>query len=295
MVDNGNKRAKQVLDLVHRLDKVIATILICNNLVNTAIAAIGAVVFVQWFGEKWGLFFSTVAMTLLILIFGEITPKIYAAEHAEKISMLFVWPVKISIAVINPLANFLTSISTLLLRLVGRTKPKSRSLLVTEEEIKMLVKIGKETGLYEEEERRMLERIFHFDDITVSEVMKPLDQIIMVEKNTSQETLLETFLEKGHSRIPIYEGRKENIVGIFYVEGLLYQIQNPDLFQLEDLTFDPYFVDETMKINHLMREFQKRKVQIAIVQKEGKALGLVTLEDLIEEIVGEIEEKSPLS
>jgi CBS domain containing-hemolysin-like protein len=117
----------------------------------------------------------------------------------------------------------------------------------------------------------------------------------MVEKNTSQETLLETFLEKGHSRIPIYEGRKENIVGIFYVEGLLYQIQNPDLFQLEDLTFDPYFVDETMKINHLMREFQKRKVQIAIVQKEGKALGLVTLEDLIEEIVGEIEEKSPLS
>jgi len=293
MMEKNVKGAKSAWDLIHRMDQLITTILICNNLVNTAIAAIGAVIFVRLFGEKWGIMLSTIAITLALLVFCEITPKIYATYHAERITTLVAYFMRFMIFIFRPIAYQLTKFSNLLIRLTGG-KPGNRSPLVTEEEIKLMVKMGREAGLYEEQEKKMLDRIFHFDEIIVKDVMVPIEKVVMVSANETREKYIDTFLEKGHSRLPIYEKDRENVVAIFYVEGLLYLIQNPNLFQFDDLTTEPYFVSGEMKINHLLKEFQKRKLQIAIVQKDGKAIGLVTLEDLIEEIVGEIEEQNPI-
>jgi putative hemolysin len=154
-----------------------------------------------------------------------------------------------------------------------------------------MIEIGKEEGVLSDEERKMLHRIFEFGDTKVSEVMVPIDKIISVNINADSEELLKIFVEEGHARLPVYNGPKENIAGIIYARDLLYILRDKGLFLLQDLLHEPYFVVSSMRVNELLRQFQIDKIQIAIVADEHKrALGLVTLEDLIEEIIGEIDE-----
>jgi CBS domain containing-hemolysin-like protein len=155
-----------------------------------------------------------------------------------------------------------------------------------------MIEVGKEEGVLTDEERKMLYRIFEFGDTMVLQVMKKKEDITAVDVNASQEELLNKCLEEGHSRIPIYEGSIDNIVGIVYARDILYIMRNQQLFIMRDLIESPYFVEPTKRVNELLREFQLKKIQIAIViDKDRKTQGLVTLEDLIEEIVGEIEEE----
>lgn len=286
--------AEHVYHLISHMDELITTILVCNNLVNTAIVAIATTIFVRYLGPEWGILASTVVVTVVLLIFCETTPKIFSTQHQELVAFGFRHMMSFCIVVFKPVVGVSTRISRGLIRLFGG-HPRRRAPLVTEEEIKMMVRMGKEEGTFTDDERKMLEKIFHFDEIDVFEVMTPFDKMVAIDVNIDEGTLADLLMEKGHNRIPVYDKDPQNIIGILYVHDLLYMIKNKELFRLEDLLSAPYYVPPEKKVSVLLKEFQQKKIQIGIVRaKTGRILGLVTLEDLIEEIVGEIEEVTPL-
>lgn len=283
--------AQRVYRLISRMDKLIASILVGNNLVNTAIAAIATAVLTQLFGPGRGLLYATLLITVVLVIFGDLIPKVLATNNPERVAFWGRHLISMLIWILSPLTNLLTAFSDFFIKLMGGN-PHYRSPLVTEEEIKMMINIGKEEGFYGDHERKMLERIFHFDEIEVIDVMTPIEDMTAVALDSPSAEVERVMMEEGHNRIPVYKGDKTNIVGIIYVRDLLYLFKDSSLIQLHDLLSAPFFVTPKQKVAELLREFQKQKIQIAIVRdpKTQKALGLVTLEDCVEEIVGEIEE-----
>ena len=291
MLQKGIKRAHSIQRLVTKLDKVIAAILIGNNIVNIAVSSIVTGIFVQIYGYRWGVVISTFVTTLFLLIFCEVTPKILSAKHTEKMALFTAPLMEAVIAIFKPLIIFFIAISNFILKVFG-IGPVKKSPLITEEELKTMIEMGQEEGVLSEEERKMLHRIFEFGDTRLIDVMVPKDKIVAVNINTTSDDLLNIFVEEGHARLPVYSGGPDNIVGIVYAHDLLYILREKGLFLLQDLLHDACFVSSTTRVNDLLKRFQAEKMQIAIiVDKDKKALGLVTLEDLIEEIVGEIEEE----
>ena len=291
MIAKGIKRAQHIQRLVNNLDKFIVAILVGNNFVNIAISAIVTGIFVSIFGYRWGILIATFATTFFVLIFCEITPKIIAIKHTEKVALftspLMEWFVKLFSLVIR----FFMGISNTILKLL-RVKAAKKSPLITEEELRLMIEIGKEEGILSDEERGLLNRIFEFGDTQVNKAMIPKEEIVSATKEATPEQLLNIFVEEGYARLPIYEGSLDNIIGIIYARDILYMLRDKGLFILQDLVHRAYYVPATMRVNELLRKFQAEKIQIAIVVDENKkTLGLVTMEDLIEEIVGEIEEK----
>jgi len=291
MVQKGVKGAASIHRLVVKLDKVIAAILIGNNIVNIAVSSIVTGIFVQIYGYRWGVVASTFITTLVLLIFCEVTPKILAAKHTEKVAILTAPVMEIILVIFKPLIAFFIGISNFILKIFGLDVSK-RSPLITEEELKTMIEMGQEEGVLTQDQRKMLHRIFEFGDTKLMSIMVPKEKIIAVDINTTSDDLLNIFVEEGHARLPVYKGSKDNIVGIVYAQDLLYLLREKGLFFLQDLLHDVCFVSSTTRVNDLLKRFQMEKMQIAIiVDKDKKPLGLVTLEDLIEEIVGEIEEK----
>ncbi len=291
MIAKGIKRAQNIQRVVTKLDKVIAAILIGNNLVNIAISAIVTGIFVRFLGYEWGIVAATLITTFLLLVLCEITPKILATKHSEKVA-LFISPLmEVFIKIFNPFIVFFIGISNFILKIFG-VKPARRSPLITEEELRTMIEMGKEEGVLSDEERKMLHRIFEFGDTKVVDVMVPKEKIIAVNINTTSDQLLNIFVEEGHARLPVYNGTLDNIMGIIYARDLLYILRDKGLFLLQDLIHPAYYVPDRMRVNELLMEFQNKKIQIAIVVDERKKTrGLVTLEDLLEEIVGEIDEE----
>lgn len=291
MLQQKIKHAQSVGRLVAKLDKVIAAILIGNNLVNIAVSSIVTGIFVQLYGYRWGVVVSTFATTLFLLIFCEVTPKILAAKHAEKVSLTTAPLMELVLIILKPFVLFLIGISNFILK-IFRVGPVKRSPLITVEELKTMIEMGQEEGVLTDQERKMFHRIFEFGDTKLTDVMVPKDKIISVDINTNSDNLLNIFVEEGHARLPVYSQEKDNIVGIVYARDLLYILREKGLFLLPDLLHSVCFVTGSMRVSELLRKFQAEKIQIAIiVDKHKLALGLVTLEDLLEEIVGEIEEK----
>lgn len=291
MLAKGVRRAKRVQQLIVKLDKLIAAILIGNNFVNIAISAIVTALFVQIFGYRWGMIAATFATTIFVLVFCEITPKILATKYAEKIALICAPVMEVLVKILHPLILVFTAVTNLILKVFGVAAPK-RSPLVTEEELRTMIEVGREEGFLSEEERKMLHRIFEFGDTKVSDVMVPRDSIVAINAKASPDDLLDIFAEQGHARLPVYESSVDNIIGVIYARDLLYILRDKQLFLLQDLIHPPYLASGKTRVNELLREFQARKIQLAIVvDDKNKAVGLVTLEDLIEEIVGEIEEQ----
>ena len=294
MLQQGVKRAASVGRLVSKLDKVIAAILIGNNLVNIAVSSIVTGIFVQIYGYRWGVVFSTFVTTLFLLILCEVTPKILAAKHAEKVSLLAAPLMEVVLVIFKPVIVFFIAISNFILRIFN-LGPVKRSPLITVEELKTMIEMGQEEGILTDQERLMLHRIFEFGETKLTDVMVSRDKIIAVNINTNSDDLLNIFIEEGHARLPVYSGNKDNIVGIVYARDLLYVLREKGLFLLPDLLHVACFVPGSMRVSEMLRKFQEEKTQIAIiVDKHKSAQGLVTLEDLLEEIVGEIEEKHSL-
>jgi Mg2+/Co2+ transporter CorB len=286
----GVKRAEVVHRLILKSDRFITAVLIANNFVNIAISAIVTVLFIHVYGERLGVVAATIVTALSLVIFCEIIPKILAIKHTEKIA-LFAAPLwAIVINIFHPVIDIFSAASNYIIRLLRAGNAK-KSPLISEEELRVMIEIGKEEGVLSEEERKMLHRIFEFGDTKVREVMVPKDKITAVNIKASPEELLNIFVEKGHARLPVYAGSVDHIEGIVYSHDLLYILRDKGLFLLQDLLHKPYCVSADMRVNELLRVFQANKLQISIVVDEhGKTLGLLTLEDLIEEIVGEIEE-----
>lgn len=291
MVSKGIKRAEHIERLSAKLDSFITAILIVNNFVSIGMSALATAVCIGMFGFRWGVIIATFVSGFFIVTLCEITPKILAIKHTESIA-LFVAPIwEVTIKIFHPVIRLFSALSNSILKIFGIGATK-RSPLITEEELRLMIELGKEEGVLSDEERRMLHRIFEFGDIKVKDVMVPKEKIVAVDINTTSEQLLNIFVEEGHARLPVYEYSISNIVGVVYAHDLLYILRDKGLFLLQDLLHKPYFVRGGLRVNELLQTFQKDKVQIAIVVDEhNKTLGLLTLEDLIEEIVGEIEEK----
>ncbi len=290
LVEQGHHGAQLTFGLLTQLDRVIGTLLVANNLANVAISAIGAWIFVSWFGPNEGLVIAAVVMTAVLLLFCEVTPKLFAVTHPELVAFTIVRPLRLLITPLHPVAAFFTWAGRALLRLL-RVPMKRRSPLVTEEELKVMIQMGREAGVLEETELRMLQRIFEFSDSVVGQVMVPRKQIAGVNLNAKAADALDVLIEEGHSRIPVYEGSLDRVVGVIYARDLLATIRHGGLLVLSDLIRPVAVVREDKRVAELLTEFQRDKVQIAIVQDAtGRTVGLVTLEDLLEEIVGEIHE-----
>ncbi|MFA5116952.1 MAG: hemolysin family protein [Candidatus Omnitrophota bacterium] len=286
----GVKGAQSVKGLVTNLDKFIAAILIGNNIVNVAMSAIITAVFVSILGYDIGVIAATLATSCFIVLFCEITPKLLAIKHTEKIALLSAPIMTAVIKLLDPFVRMFLGVSRLIMKIFGSTAVK-RSPLITEEELRLMIEVGKEEGVLTDEERKMLHRIFEFGETKVADVMVSFKDVIAVDVKSTQDELLDILAEEGHARVPVFKDARENVTGIIYVRDLLYLLKEKQLFLLEDLTHPPYFVPAQKSVNELLREFQSKKIQIAVViDEKQKAIGLVTLEDLVEEIVGEIEE-----
>jgi putative hemolysin len=293
MMSKGSKNAKLVHKLISKPERLITSILVGNNLVNTAISVLGATIFVYFFPGDLGLILATVFVAAIILIFGDILPKVFAVQRAEKVSLAVAYPINFVVIALTPMAKVFNKAANGMIKIFGG-EVKKRSPLITEEEIRLMIEVGKEEGVLGDEERKMLHRIFEFGDTVVSEVMVPKDKMVAIDIEANDEELLNLLVEEGHARVPAYKGSRDNIVGVIYARDLLYIWQNKGLVIIPDLVHPPYFVPKNKRVNELLREFQKMRIQMAIVVDEEKnAVGLVTLEDLTEEIVGEIDEDRP--
>ncbi len=293
--ESDDPRARRVAKLLNEPRRLLASILTGNTIVNTAAAAITALLAAEialnsGSDPNLAVTIQIVVITIIILFFSELIPKLFALKNPDKWAVSSSRAVQLSFFILSPLALPLSRITTYLTQLLGLEKHSM--LAMSEEEIRALVQVGHEHGALELEERRMIHSIFEFGDTLAREVMVPRIDIVTVEKSTSFEDILRTVFECGHSRIPVYEEKVDNIIGMIYAKDLLTASQDPEAFDLIKLLRPAYFVPEEKKIDDLLREFQSGKIHIAVVVDEyGGTAGLVTMEDIIEEIVGEIQDE----
>lgn len=290
LVQRGTRNAHLLQSLVNRIDEIIASIVLANNFVNTAISSIGAALCIAWLGPENGVLAATVVMGTVLILLGEITPKVLAIRRADRLALALAPVLSVLLRVLSPPTKVFTQFSNRLLKAIG-VHPGPRSPLVTEEEIKIMIELGKEQGVLGEDEKNLLHRIFEFGDLQIKDVMIPRDRMVCVSDRATHDEVLTVLTEQGHARIPVYRDSPDRIVGIIYAQEMLHIWREGWLIQLQDLIHPPFEVQPEQRVSDVLREFQKRRIQIAIVvDAAGLALGLVTLEDLIEEIVGELEE-----
>lgn len=295
MIEEKRKGAGKVSVLLERPQQLLVTILVGNTLVNVTLASIAALVTTDlshrfgW-GETIALILNILVVSFILVVCGEITPKVYAFQHAERFSLLIAPGIRTVSLVLLPITRLLTSFMESLATRFGSKEPLP---FVTEEELKTMVEVvGEKGAVLEEEEKEMIHSIFEFGETSVREVMVPRIDMVCVEVGTDKRKLLELIRQTGYSRIPLYEETVDNIKGIVYAKDLLQVLGESEEIDLLKLARKPYFVPESKKIDELLREFRQKKVHIAIVVDEyGGTAGLVTLEDLLEEIVGEIQDE----
>jgi putative hemolysin len=285
-VSEGRAGSKNALHISENFDDALSTILVGNNIVNIAAASISSKVAVDLFGASTGLIVSTFGMTILILIFGEILPKSMAKENAEeyslKISAILLLLIKILTPVNFVFSKLKASVSRMFSK--GENQPS-----VTEEEIKVMVDISEEEGVINNEERELVHRSLEFNDVLVGEVLTHRMDMITIEVNQPLEEIKQIFLEERFSRIPVYEDNIDNIIGFLSEREFFAElIQNKEV-NVREMLRQPMFVVKSMKIATLLPELQRTKSHMAIVVDEfGGTSGLITLEDILEELVGEI-------
>ncbi|MBF0499964.1 MAG: HlyC/CorC family transporter [Candidatus Riflebacteria bacterium] len=302
--DEGDPRASEILAIIADKQRLLISLLLGNTLVNvvsTALATRFILRFVESsdffrnsiFGNSAsiGVAIASVFMTIMILICGEITPKTVAIFNAFNFACIAVFPLKILLAITNPVNRVVRWI-------LQKTFPDysdwNRNLgsATTLDEIDSYFSLGEEVGIIERDEKKMISSVFEFGDTLVREVMVPRPDIVAIPQNIALESLLKLIRDDGHSRFPVYEGTLDRVTGALYVKDILVryeELRNAGTFEIAKLLRPAYIVPETKKLDELLKEFQKRKLHMAVVVDEyGGISGLVTIEDLLEEIVGEI-------
>jgi len=298
--ETGNKRSllvKYILKLLDQPKKLLVSILIGNTITNVA-ASIISVTLALKIAQKFGystdfiLIVQIVVLTILILLFAEVTPKVWASKHPLSFAKLAAVPIYWTNFILSPISKFLSE--TLKFFAESLSYDKKKSALSTEDFVE-LADIGVEKGMIEEEEQELIQGVVSFRTITVQEIMTPRVDIVAVSVDTTFDELLNTITESGHSRLPLYENSLDNILGIIYAKDLLPYIADEKLrekFNIKKIARECFFVPETKLISELMNEFQEKKMHIGIVVDEyGGTSGLISLEDILEEIVGEIRDE----
>lgn len=289
LIEEGNKKAITLGKVIENSGKMLSAILIGNNIVNISTSSIATVLAIDLIGNT-GAGVATGVVTLLILIFGEITPKTMATISAEKISLHVAGIIYALMYILTP-AIFIVNKLSLGVLLFLRVDPNGKTSTLTETELRTIVDVGHEEGIIESEERRIINNLFDFGDARAKDVMVPRIDMTFVSIDCTYEDLLETFEENRYTRIPVYQDSTDNVVGIINIKDLLLYKQGTR-FQAKDYLREPYYTYESKKLSELMFEMRKTSVNIAIVLDEyGATAGLITLEDLLEEIVGEIRDE----
>ncbi len=285
----GDARAGVVIRLLDDPGRVLTTLLMGNNIVNVAASVLATAFLVDHFGPQRGAVYTIVIMTALLLIIGEVTPKTFAAKYADRIAPWVAQPIRLLGVGLYPLIRVLSVVSALFVRPLGGRVNLSAP-LVTEEEIRLLVKMGEEEGVIEEDERQMIHSIFEFGDTVAREVMVPRIDIVGVEDTAPLDELLRVVFAEGHSRIPVYHESIDHVIGVVYVKDLLSHLKaGRHSVPVKEVMRPAFFVVEGKRLDDLFREMRRRKMHMAIVVDEyGGTAGLVTIEDLLEEIVGPI-------
>nr|WP_269205716.1 hemolysin family protein [Clostridium botulinum] len=288
MKEEGIKRAEIVDKLVDNTNKMLSAILVGNNVVNIGASALATSIAINQFGEK-GVTISTVVMTIVVLIFAEITPKSLASSNPEKVSLGVAKYIEFITVVLNPIAVVFTYITKGILKIFGVNADTSKP-FITEEELKTMLDVSHEEGVLEITERKMIYNVFEFGDSQVKDVMIPRADIVALDINSSYDEIVETFKMQQFSRIPIYEEEIDNVIGILHVKNLV--LASKENFDIRDIIHEPYFTYEYKKTTELFEEMRKQRISLTIVLDEyGGTVGLITMEDLVEEIVGDIEDE----
>ena len=290
LADEQNGENPALIPLLKQPHELLVTLLVGITVVNIGAAALAAAVAERFLGPA-GLPVSIVAMVFLLSVFGEVLPMTVAVEHPERVSALVTRPVAWLSVVLAPLRVALGGLTALTLRLVGSERKGQPEL--SEEELRTLVDVGTREGVVERTEREMIHGVFELENTLVRELMVPRPDMICLDITTPSARLLELLREHLHSRVPVFEGSVDQIVGVLYTKDLLPYLRGlPGDFVLRAHLHPPYFVPESKRADALLREFQAKKLHLAIVVDEyGGTAGLVSLEDLLEELVGEIRDE----
>lgn len=290
MVDEKVKGSQTVSRLVENPGKLLSAILIGNNVVNIGASALATSLAITYFGEK-GVGIATAIMTILVLIFGEITPKSIAARNSEKVSLKVGNLIYIVTIILNPITIVFTYLTNGIVKLFGGRVDMGKP-YITEEELKTIVDVSHEEGVLEVEEKQMIYNVFEFGDSQVKDVMVPRTDMISVEVDSTYDEIIEVFKREQFSRIPVYKDTTDNIVGVLHIKNLVFFDNSKEKFDINKYMINPYFTYEYKPTTELFEEMRKNRVAMTVVLDEyGGTAGIVTIEDLVEEIVGEIEDE----
>ena len=283
--ENGNKKAKHAIWVIENFDKVLTAILIGNNVVNLGCSSLVTYIFTKIFGSI-GPAIATGAVTLVILTFGEIIPKCLGIEKCDSISLHTAIILKIFTFALYPLVFLFSGIKTAFLKIL---KVKKDSPSVTEDELKYIVESIEEEGILEEEESEMVQSALEFDEKTAQEILTPRVDVVAVDVNDDIDDIKNIMFEERYTRVPVYEDNIDNIIGILHAKDFLEKLITGEKFSIRDIMTKPHFIYKSAKLSKILNNFKENRLHIAIVTDEyGGTLGIVTMEDLIEEIVGDI-------
>ena len=288
LAENGDKRAKKVLDITANTDKMLSAILIGNNVVNLTASSLSTTLTLKIFGSSL-VGIATGILTFLILVFGEITPKNVASKNAENMALAYIGVISVIVTVMTPVIFIVNKVAGAVISIF--TKNSDENNAVTEEELRAMVEYSHEEGVIENEEKKMIVNVVDFGDTVAGDIMVPRVDMVMVDEKSSYEEILHVFREERYTRIPVYEETPDNVIGILNVKDFLL-IEDKENFVMKELLREPLYTYEYKKTSALMMDMRKTGANIVIVLDEyGITAGLITLEDMLEEIVGEIRDE----
>lgn len=288
LADNGNKRAAKVLKVTENTDKMLSAILIGNNIVNLTASSISTALTLKIFGSKL-VGIATGILTFLILVFGEITPKNVASKNAENMALSYIGVISFLVTLLTPVIFIVNTVAKFVISIFNKNGDDNNA--VTEEELRAMVEYSHEEGVIENEEKKMIVNVVDFGDTVAGDIMVPRVDMVMVDEKSSYEEILQVFREERYTRIPVYEETPDNVIGILNVKDFLL-IEDKENFVMKELLREPLYTYEYKKTSALMMDMRKTGANIVIVLDEyGITAGLITLEDMLEEIVGEIRDE----
>lgn len=285
-VDAGSKKAKTALFIAENYDRTLTTILIGNNIVNIGASSIATLLFVKLFGPS-GAAISTAVMTILILIFGEVLPKSFAKESSEKFALAFSRPLRILMTVFWPVVFLFIQLKKVAKHISPIKEEETPT--VTEQELKFIVESIEDEGVLEKQESELVQHALEFDEKTVQEVLTPRVDMTTLDIEDDLQTNIGLVLTERFSRIPVCRGTSDRIIGILHTKDLLEALVRGDAIDLASMVQPAFFVYKTKKLSSLLTDFKRNKTHVAIVTDDyGGTVGMVTMEDLLEELVGDI-------
>lgn len=288
LAENGDKRAEKVLEITANTDKMLSAILIGNNIVNLSASALSTTLTLKMFGSSL-VGIATGILTFLILVFGEITPKNVASKNAENIALQYIGIISVLVVILTPVIYVVNKVAGIVISLFVKNNDDNN--MVTEDELRAMVEVSHEDGVIEKEEKKMIVNVVDFGDTVAGDIMLPRVDMVMVSVESSYEEILKIFREERYTRIPVYEESPDNVIGILNVKDFLL-IEDKENFSVKEHLREPLYTYEYKKTSSLMVDMRKTGANIVIVLDEyGTTVGLITLEDMLEEIVGEIRDE----